>query len=46
VGFVPEENLVARVDRLLISHDPTVGWLDFANWPHAFRLARTFGHID
>jgi signal peptidase I len=46
VGFVPEENLVARVDRLLISRDPSVGWLDIADWPHAFRFARTFGHID
>jgi signal peptidase I len=46
VGFVPEENLVARADRLLLSHDPSVGWFDIANWPHAFRLARTFGHID
>ena len=39
VGHVPEENLVARVDRLLVSRDPDVGWL-------AFRLGRTFGHID
>ncbi len=28
VGFVPEKNLVARVDRLLLSRDPSVGWLD------------------
>ncbi|HSS87263.1 MAG TPA: signal peptidase I, partial [Reyranella sp.] len=46
VGFVPAENLVARVDRLLISRDPDVGWLDFGRWAHAFRLDRTFGHID
>jgi signal peptidase I len=46
VGFVPEENLVARADRLLVSSDPSVGWFDIANWSHAFRLARTFGHID
>ena len=38
VGFVPEENLVARADRLLLSSDPSVGWLDVADWPHAFRL--------
>jgi len=46
VGFVPEENLVARADRLLFSHDPSVGWLDVADWPHAFRLARLFGRIE
>ena len=46
VGFVPEENLVARADRQLFSHDPSVGWLDVADWPHAFRLARLFGRIE
>jgi signal peptidase I len=46
VGFVPEENLVARADLLLMSRDPTVGWLDIARWPHAFRLARSFSRID
>ena len=46
VGFVPEENLVARVDRLLVSRNPDVGWLDFGQWAHAFRLGRTFGHLD
>jgi signal peptidase I len=46
VGFVPEENLVARVDRLLVSRDPDVGWLDFGQWARAFRFGRTFGHID
>jgi len=46
VGFVPEENLVARADRLLFSRDPSVGWLDVADWPHAFRIARFLGRID
>jgi signal peptidase I len=46
VGFVPEENLVARADRLLFSTDPSVGWFDIAGWPHAFRLARLFGRIE
>jgi signal peptidase I len=46
VGFVPEENLVARADRLLFSRDPSVGWLDVADWAHAFRLVRLFGRID
>ena len=46
VGFVPEENLVARADRLLLSRDTKVGWGDFGQWSHAFRLARFFGRID
>jgi signal peptidase I len=46
VGYVPADNLVARVDRLLVSRDPDVGWLDIASWAHIFRLDRTFGHID
>ena len=46
VGFVPAENLVARVDRLLISRDPEVGWFDVGQWAHVFRLGRTFSHID
>ena len=43
---MPAENLVARADRLLFSHDPSVGSLDVADWPHAFRLARLFGRIE
>jgi signal peptidase I len=46
VGFVPAENLVARVDRLLVSRDPDVGWFDVGQWARAFRLGRTFSHID
>ncbi len=46
VGFVPEENLVARADLLLVSRDPAVGWFDVAHWAHAFRLERSFGRID
>ncbi len=46
VGFVPEENLVARADRLLLSRDTKVGWTDIGEWPHAFRLGRFFGRID
>ena len=46
VGFVPEQNLVARVDRVLLSRDPDVGWLEIGRWARAFRLGRTFGHID
>ena len=46
VGFVPEENLVARADVVLLSRDPEVAWFDMAAWPHAFRLARSFGRIN
>ena len=46
VGFVPEENLVARADRLLLSRDTKVGWGDVGEWSHAFRLARFFGRIE
>ncbi len=46
VGFVPEENLVARADLLLMSRDPAVSWFDVAHWPHAFRLARAFSRVD
>jgi signal peptidase I len=46
VGFVPEENLVARADRLLLSRDTSVGWSDVADWPHVFRLARFLGRIE
>jgi signal peptidase I len=46
VGFVPQENLVARADRLLMSSDPTVGWFDVAQWGHAFRLDRFFARVN
>ena len=46
VGFVPEDNLVARADLVLLSRDPSVAWFDVAEWPHAFRLDRLFGRIN
>jgi signal peptidase I len=46
VCFVPAENLVARADRLLLSRDTSVGWLDVRDWSHAFRLTRFLGRID
>jgi signal peptidase I len=46
VGFVPAENLVARADRLLLSVDPSVGWFDVADWPHAFRFDRLFSRLN
>jgi len=46
VGFVPEDNLVARADLVLLSRDPAIAWFDVAEWPHAFRLARLLGRIN
>jgi signal peptidase I len=46
VGFVPQENLVARADMLLMSSDPSVGWFDLSQWGHAFRLSRFFTRIN
>ena len=45
VGFVPEENLVARADFLLVSRNPDVGWFDIKRWADLFRLDRSFGAI-
>jgi signal peptidase I len=46
VGFVPEENLVARADVVLLSHDPTVAWSDVARWSQVLRTARFLGRIE
>ena len=46
VGFVPEDNLVGRADRILLSRDPSVAWLDIAACPHALRFDRLFGRIN
>lgn len=46
VGFVPEDNLVARADVVLLSRDPAVAWFDVAEWPHAFRSTRLLGRIN
>jgi signal peptidase I len=45
VGFVPEDNLIGRVDLVLLSRDPAVAWSDVAEWPHAFRSGRFLGRI-
>jgi len=46
VGLVPEENLVARAELILLSRDPAVAWSDVAHWAHALRLARSLGRIN
>ncbi|GGE99353.1 signal peptidase I [Aliidongia dinghuensis] len=46
VGFVPEENLVGRADRVLYSRDPAVAAWDLADWREIFRSDRFLGRID
>jgi signal peptidase I len=40
VGFVPEENLVGRVDLVLFSSDPDVASWDIPHWSGALRRSR------
>jgi signal peptidase I len=40
VGFVPAENLIGRVDRVLFSVTPATGWLDAMRKPLDFRVSR------
>jgi len=46
VGFVPEENLVGRADRVLYSRDPQVAAWDLADWRQIFRADRFLGRIE
>jgi len=46
VGFVPEENLVGRADRVLYSRDPEVAAWDLADWREIFRSDRFLEGID
>lgn len=46
VGFVPEDNLVARADLILLSRNPAVSWLDVTQWPHILRLSRSLDRIN
>ncbi|MBL6615654.1 MAG: signal peptidase I [Reyranella sp.] len=46
VGFVPEDNLVARADLILLSRNPDVSWLDVTQWPHFLRLSRSLDRIN
>jgi len=46
VGFVPDENLVGRVDLVLFSRDPAIGWLDVERWLGAFRGERFFDAVE
>ena len=46
VGFVPEDNLVARADLILLSRNPAVSWLDVLQWPNILRLSRSLDRIN
>ena len=46
VGFVPEENLVGRADRVLYSRDPEVAAWDLVDWREIFRTDRFLGRIE
>jgi signal peptidase I len=46
VGFVPQDNLVARADLILLSRNPDVSWLDVAHWPSLLRLSRFLDRIN
>ncbi len=46
VGFVPEDNLVARADLILMSRDPAVAWFDVADWAHVLRTGRFLDRIN
>src|SRR5262249_36966717 len=42
VGFVPAENLIGRVDRVLFSITPFASWRDIVTDPGEVRLSRLF----
>jgi len=46
VGFVPAENLIGRVDRVMYSRDLDVPWWQLPEFLHAFRTARFFAAVD
>lgn len=46
VGFVPTENLIGRVDRIMYSNDPDVAWWNVPELARAFRPERFFAAVD
>jgi signal peptidase I len=42
VGFVPAENLIGRVSRVLFSITPNASWLDAITDPRDLRVSRLF----
>ena len=45
VGFVPAENLVGRVDRVMFSRDPDTDWWDVGAFFKGFRSDRWFAAV-
>jgi signal peptidase I len=45
VGFVPAENLVGRVDRVMFSRDPETKWWDVGAFAKSFRSDRWFAAV-
>lgn len=46
VGFVPAENLVGRVDRIMYSRDPNVPWWRLPELVQTFRSERFFAAVQ
>src|SRR5207302_10519485 len=46
VGFVPAENLIGRVSRVLFSITPNSSWLDAIRDPRDLRVSRLFHHVQ
>jgi signal peptidase I len=42
VGYVPAENLIGRVSRVLFSITPNASWLDAITDPRDLRVSRLF----
>jgi len=42
VGYVPAENLIGRVSRVLFSITPNSSWLDAISDPRDLRVSRLF----
>jgi signal peptidase I len=46
VGYVPAENLIGRVSRVLFSISPFSSWLDVITDPTDLRVSRLFHHVN
>jgi signal peptidase I len=46
VGYVPAENLIDRVSRVLFSISPFSSWLDVITDPTDLRVSRLFHHVN
>jgi signal peptidase I len=46
VGFVPSDNLIGRVDRVLFSINPLAGWREAIDNPGALRISRVLQHLQ